>query len=536
MLVKPNGQPITSADVARARAQASAPSTAHEAAARRGTFMNQWRPSLRSADADWLYDRDVAVARARDISRNDPTGGAALNRRINSAVGFGWRLSSKPNFRALGISFESSRDLGKDIETAFRHYAYGVEFMADAERSLTFGQLLRLTAAHLHHDGENFGLVEWAADEPTLFKTRLRMIDPDRVSNPNGRPDSVTLRGGIERNAAGVPVRYWIREGHPADLGAAPSMVWNGWDRYSTARGRPQVLHAFDKLRAGQSRGVSRLIPALKAFRALSKFTDHTLEAAAVNALFLGFIKSNAGISSVGESLDVDEVEKFGVDRDEYYEENPVVVDGVNFPVLGLDDEVQMQTTARDTSGFEGFSRAILRLIAASLGVTYEELSMDFSQANYSSARAALLIAWNETLALRGLIRDQIAQPFFVAWLEEAFDNGTLKLPAGAPDFHEAINAYAECRWIGPGRGYIDPTKEIDAAAARIEAQVSTLEDEGAELDGKDWEEVLEELAREQARRAELGLPPVGGVLASVSDTARSKDHAESLDRRPEAA
>lgn len=507
-LIHADGRPVSAAEVSRAKAQANADlNRPNEAARRKGVFMNQWRPGLRSADADWLGDRNDVVARARDVGRNEPVGGAALHRRLNSAVGFGWRLSSKPNARALGVSYEVAFELGRRIEIKWKAYAEGVLFTADAERQLTFGQLLRLAASHIFQDGEALGLVEWAADEPTLFKTRLRVVDPDRLSNPNGKPDSPTLRGGVEKTETGIPVRYWIREGHPSDLGGVRSLVWKGWDRYATTRGRPQVLHAFDKLRAGQSRGVTRLVQALKAFRAFGKFTDATLEAATLNALFLGFVKSNAGPSAVKEGFEADDVASWAEERAEFYEENPVTVAGSQLQVLGLDDEVQMQTTARDTSGFDAFSRSILRLIAASLGVTYEELSMDFSQANYSSARAAMLIAWNETLALRALLKAQWVQPFFVAWLEEAFDNGELELPEGAPDFHDARDAYAECRWIGPARGYIDPTKEIEAATMRIDAGISTLEDEVAELEGGDWEDKLEQKARERLKREELGEP-----------------------------
>ena len=229
-------------------------------------------------------------------------------------------------------------------------------------------------------------------------------------------------------------------------------------------------------------------------------------------------------------------------------------------PVLGLDDEVQMQTTARDTTGFDAFTRAVLRLIASALGLTYEELSMDFSQTNYSSARAAMLIAWTETLALRGLIESQIAQPFHVAWLEEAFDSGMLKTPAGAPSFYEAMDAYAAGRWVGPGRGTIDPVKEIDAFTAKVEAGGGTLEDLCAELDGTDWEVIAEQRARERAKYAELGMAypgdappqpsaPVEGQAeqdrqadarpAPSSATARNRAlardpaHAASLDLRP---
>lgn len=557
-LVRPDGQPITAHDVRRARMAAAYP-RAHEGADRRGAFMNQWRPGLRSADADWLYDRDLAVARARDVGRNEGVGAAAAMRRINAAVGFRWDFTCKPNHRLLGISYEAARELGAQIDALWETYAYGIHFTADAERTLSFGQLLRLSAAHVFNDGEALGLVEWAGEEPTRFKTRLRIVDPDRLCNPNGLPDSPTLRGGIERTEQGVPVRYWIRQGHPTDLGATVrSMVWSPWARYSTTLGRPQVLHAFDKLRAGQSRGVTRFVATLKLFRAFSKFTESTLEAAALNALFLGFIKSNAGPSALKEGMEfgAEELAAFAGERDDFYQENPVEAEGVRFQVLGLDDEVQMQTSARDTSGFDGFARAIIRLIAATLGVTYEEVSMDFSSTNYSSARAALLIAWNETLALRGLLEAQIAWPFFAAWLEEAFDIGAVEPPAGAPGFYDAIDAYVEGRWRGPGRGHIDPTKEVTAAAARIESGISTLEDECADYDGSAWTDKLEQQAREAALLEELGLIkqdvglrlavlPEGqaeeerqrderpGALAQARRTAMDPAHEAFLDARP---
>lgn len=554
-LVDPNNRPITSGDVARARRSASLQGRAHDGAGNKGTFLSHWRPGLRSANADWLPDRDQVVARARDLARNDGVAASAVHRRINSAVGYGWRRSCKPDHRALGISYEAAKELGRQIEAAWKSYSSGVQFQCDAERQLTFGQLLRMGAAHVLQDGEALALIEWADDEPTRYRTRLRMVDPDRLSNPNGAPDSPTLAGGIERNAAGVRQRYWIREGHPADLAGVANLRWSSWEVYSTNLGRPQVLHAFDKLRAGQGRGVTRFVSVLKSFRALSRYTDATLEAATVNALFVAFVKSNAGPSAVSESFSGEELGEFAGEREEYYKENPIDVGGVSMPVLGLDDEVQMQTTARDTSGFDGFTRAILRLIAAALGLTYEELTMDFSQTNYSSARAALLIAWTETLALRGLLEAQLAQPLFVAWLEEAFDTGALAIPAGAPSFYDAVDAYAAGRWVGPGRGTIDPVKEIDAAAAKVEQGFSTLEAMCAELDGTDWEDVAQEQAHERAFYADLGMaypgdaapaprPPAGpeadrqadarpgSASARLRAMAHSPAHEASLDAR----
>jgi len=539
----------------------------HEAARRSGTFLANWRPTLQSPDAAWLPDRNEVVARQRDIGRNEGVGAAASMRIVNSAVGFRWDFTSQPNWKALGITYEAARELGSQIEALWEQTAYSIHFLTDAERMLTFGQQLRASAAHIVNDGEMVGLVEYASDEPTRFKTRLRIVDPDRLSNPNGRGDGAllpsgnTITGGVEKTPNGIPVRYWIREGHPADVGGRPSMNWNGWERYSTNFGRPQVLHAFDKLRAGQTRGVTRFASCLSLFKSFGQYKKSTIEAAAVNALFLGFVKSNAGPSAMKEGFDFDELSAFSEERAGFYEDNPIEVAGVGLPVLGPDDDVTMQTASRDTSGFEGFTRAILRLIAATLGVTYEEMTMDFSTTNYSSARAALLIAWKETLSLRGLIEQQVAWPYFAAWLEEAFDIGALTVPAGAPDFYDAIDAYVEGRWRGPGRGHIDPTKEIVAAAARMEAGITTLADECADYDGSDWEEKMEQRAREAAKGSDLRLPtdssqpsdsaddpeaerqrddrpaPAGrSALTQAARTAASAQHAADLDARPAAA
>ena len=91
----------------------------------------------------------------------------------------------------------------------------------------------------------------------------------------------------------------------------------------------------------------------------------------------------------------------------------------------------------------------------------------------------------------------------FELWLEEAVHLGMIE----APDFYDNKAAYCRCRWIGPGRGWIDPTKEAEAASIRMDYNLSTLEAECAEQ-GLDWEEVLEQRATEKSRMAALGLTP----------------------------
>jgi len=93
------------------------------------------------------------------------------------------------------------------------------------------------------------------------------------------------------------------------------------------------------------------------------------------------------------------------------------------------------------------------------------------------------------------------AQPWYELWLEEDINAGNTE----APNYYAKRYAYTRAKWIGVGRGWIDPVKEAQAAQLRMEIGISTLEDECAKQ-GKDWEEVLEQRAREKVKIEALGL------------------------------
>jgi lambda family phage portal protein len=328
-------------------------------------------------------------------------------------------------------------------------------------------------------------------------------------------------RGGVEQNLAGVPIRYWFREQHPHDFFAVNSFIWKGIDRF-TPWGRPQVLHAFEPDRAGQSRGVSRFVVTLKSFRALSRFSDAELQSATINSLLVGFVQSSAGPDAVSESFSAEDMTAFDADRTKFYGEHPVQMDGnAQMPVLPFGDEVKLATATRDTAPYESFVRTVVRPIAASLGVTYEELTGDLSQVNYSSLRAGWLMALRDTEVLVSMILAQILRPFFVAWLEEVFSRGYIKVPAGAPEFLDAPDAYAAAFWIGPGQGQLDMVKEILGNAAAEEAGFKSLEDICAEM-GKDYRAVLAQQAYEMQLRKELGLEPEDAALAQAVQDAKN--------------
>lgn len=109
--------------------------------------------------------------------------------------------------------------------------------------------------------------------------------------------------------------------------------------------------------------------------------------------------------------------------------------------------------------------------------------------------------AWRYFMGRRQWLATYWARPVYELWLEEAISKGLVE----APGFYQNRAAWTRSKWIGPGRGWIDPVKEAEASRIRMENGLSTLEEECASQ-GLDWEEVLEQRAREQAKMRELGL------------------------------
>ena len=98
-----------------------------------------------------------------------------------------------------------------------------------------------------------------------------------------------------------------------------------------------------------------------------------------------------------------------------------------------------------------------------------------------------------------------------------------IDLPPGTPTFWEAPAAWCRCIWIGPGRGWVDPVKEAQAADIRMQTGLSTLQDEAAEQ-GRDWEELLDQRERELAELERRGLTMVEANYDGVSTQEEDPD------------
>lgn len=495
--------------------------------------LTTWTPGLTGPSTSVLVSREQLADRTRDLVRNHGWAAGAVSRYVDRVIGSQFRPRAWVDARALGLTAEDAAAVELQMEAAWRRVAEDPRHLFDAAMEDSASTLLGQVFRDMLVEGDGFALL---GHDPARRRagggaTFLQPIHPARVSNPMGEPTRAGLRGGIAYDRRGAPIAYHIARAHPAEV---------YWDRATgalihdrvparTRWGRRVVLHTYDAAERGQGRGVPRFAPVLREARMLERYSTAELSAAVINALLAAYIETPLGPEAVQSILDGTEaasgVEAYRQLQSDYHAANQVTLDGVQISQLYPGERIGVLQAHRPAAQYDVFTRSIQAHLAQALqGLSLEQFTLDYSKTNYSAARGGMTAAAVSMIADRGRFQARIATPIWLAVIEEAIDQGWVRLPAGAPGLFEAYGAWTRVRWIGPGEAWVDPLKEAQAVAARLEAGITTLEQECARL-GLDWEEVLDQRARENERLAALGLA-AGDLARSLSPAAQAEDRA----------
>jgi lambda family phage portal protein len=146
--------------------------------------------------------------------------------------------------------------------------------------------------------------------------------------------------------------------------------------------------------------------------------------------------------------------------------------------------------------------RQQFRAVAAAMGITYEMLTGDLTQVNYSSIRAGLLEFRRRCEAFQhGVIVHQLCRPIWRAWMDQAVLEGALDIPG----YRKDRRTYQAAKWIPQGWSWVDPQKEFNAMKLAIRAGLMSRS-EAISGNGYDAEDVDREIAADNARADALGL------------------------------
>ena len=511
---------------ARARMMASA----YQAERFAHPSLANWNPGTYSGQSALSYGREFVASRIHDLARNDGWASAAVSRVVDETIGSGWTLNAQVNARTLGITQDEADEINDQIEALHEDYASNDPgFWCDAERQTNQAGILGLAMRHHFLDGEAAAHIVWRGEEgtgrpiaPTGYGTCIQVIDPVRISNPNGRMDSPTLQQGVEIDEWNAAVGYHVRRAHPGDTMMLQRDAWV-WDYVPRDIGaRPNFIHAFTKRRAGERRGISKLISVVRKHKQVADIDDLEMQAISINSALAAFVTSPYDLDEMVEAMDAgkvtDAMQSISSAQGEYYKALPLNFRNAQVNFLQPGEDVKLSAPEHPNSNFEAFFRQALRNIASAAGLTYEMLTMDWSNVNYSSARAALLVIYKSLNAVKDAFAAQFMAPWYGAWLEEVFDRRLIKLPPNAVSFEANRAGWCAAEWIGTGNGWIDPLREAEAAGVRMATGVSTLKSETADQ-GRDWKKNALQRARERKKLIALGLDPDPGQIETRSQT-----------------
>jgi lambda family phage portal protein len=356
-------------------------------------------------------------------------------------------------------------------------------------------------------------------------------VSPDRLSNPDGVSDDRFLRRGVRKNSRGRPIGYYIRQGHPQEWYDNRSLLWN-YVPAAKPWGRKQVIHIIEPGQIDQTRGIAEMVAALKHARMTKKFSEITLQNAVINASYAAAIESELPspelVTAMGggdEGYQKALAGYLGMLESYLGGAENVQIDGAKIPTFFPGTKLALKPMGTPGGVGSDFEASLLRRVAASLNVSYEELSRDIGRASYSGLKAAMAMTGRSMGARKKMVADRFANNVYALWVEEEIAAKNLPLPPGRnrTDFYRdngmAKAAYTRCAFVGSGRGQIDELKETQAAMLRVKAGLSTYEEECAKL-GKDWREVFEQLARENRMIEALNIP------VNLDATAKGKQSA----------
>lgn len=493
---------------------------AYDAANRFDQNLLSWQPSIMSPDLEILPGKQTMDARARDLVRNDGSVQNGSNVHKDGIVGSMFLVNSKPEWKVLGLDEQWATELQEEAETKFTLAAESVNCWMDASGSDTLTGLIRLGVGVYAQSGEVLLFSDWLKESGRPFKTAAQLIDVDRLSTPYDRAPDDSIRGGVRRNRRGAHLGYYVRDAHPTDFMAQGNLNWT----YIAAKkpwGRIQMQLLREKQRPEQTRGVADIVAGLSEMKITKQFRKTTLQQAVLAAIYMASIESELPSEAVFAQMGAGNHKNPGDAAAEYAmsylnaiskysgKSKSLLLDGLKIPHFFPGTKLNLRTTGAPGGVGQEFEQSLLRYIAATLGISYEELSKDFSKTNYSSARAALSQTWKFLSSRKKMVADRLASIIYMNWFEEMMNSGELTTLnySKAPNFYDGLNreAYTACEWIGASRGQIDELKETQAAVLRIKFGLSTHEDELSKL-GKDWRKVYAQLERERIDREKRGI------------------------------
>jgi len=444
-----------------------------------GPGTTPWRSISRSlsADAHTLEDLHRQREQARELGRDDPLGSGVIDSFVRHVIGVGIQDRAATEDPSASSRIDAAWSSVRDV-------------VAPAECCGWLG-VQRLLVYGMVRDGDIF--VHRAQRGGRMV---VEIVEGDRVGTPTDisardlQDPEGQVRAGVERDRDGVVVAYWISRRHPGD------QLISNQVRPLKPHHVPFVRSEFDRIpaeeirhlkvvdRPGQSRGVTDLHAVSQDLRDMDCLIEAVLKRVHVGASFGAAIESPEPLDNLFDNEATADGYGTRIKQD--------LVPGM---ILRLfpGEKISLISPNFPMPDIEVLVRILARRIGAALGVSWQVVLHDFSQANFASQRMDRI----EADVSYGVKRAQVVE--VLAWIRRS----VLEDMVLRGELQATPEQVALASWIPPAVPWVDPQKEAAAAQILLEAGLATKRDILAGL-GKDWREVVRQQVEEERFEAEL--------------------------------
>lgn len=482
--------------------------------ARPSRMLSGWAPATSSAD--WEIEGSLTTLRARSRALVRDSAYAKRARWIwqNNVIGGGMGLQAR---------VMSSRQNPHKLANASIEDAWGEWTKAEhchTAGALSFADLERLLIGEVYEAGEVFVRLVRAPFGKSKVPLALEVIESERVPHEGLRTNGTTapnVRMGVELDAYQRPVAYWIRKRFPGDD------HYNGGPDEVERVPAEDIIHLRLIDRWPQTRGVPAMHAALRTLNNMDSYAEAELDRARTQACIVGAIESS------------EEAKSFGEEQEDGSYELELQVGTI--PKLAPGEKLNASQVTAPNPALDPFMRYMLRQVAAAIGVSYESLSRDYSQSNYSSSRLALLDDRDLWQAVQQWYVRAFRERLHRVWLHQALIAGALP-NVSMQEYALNMPKFEAARFKARGWSWIDPKAEVAAYETAIRDGLTTRTAVIAmTAGGRDVEDIDTERAEELAAQAELGLeydtdpvPPVDKAAQKQADAQAQAQAAEPAD------
>lgn len=363
--------------------------------------------------------------RSRSLRRNNPYAFKAIEVIASDVVGTGVtpQISDKN---------ENNAELIQDL---WNEWSESID--CDADGLLSFIDLEEKIVSTVVDSGEI--LVRYRprrSSDNLLLPFQIQLIEADYIDTTKNETlnNGSYIVQGVEFDVRGKRKAYWLFEDHPGDMSRTRS--------YQSKRvSSKNIDHIFRIDRVGQVRGVPWAAPVMLTIKDFDDYEDAQLMRQKIASCFSAFVFDTAGASTPAQEKQ---------NKDKYGSVSPGRIE-----VLGAGKDIKFASPP-SVDGYAEYTKEHKLKIAAGYGVTYEALTGDYSNVNFSSGRMGWLqynrsvVKWQRQLLVSRFC-SRTAKEFlkYAALAGFNVDNARFK-------------------WSTPRREMIDPVKETMAIVTQV--------------------------------------------------------------------